>query len=244
MDLGLTGRRAAVAAASTGLGRACAQALADDGARVALCSHDRAKVERAAREIGPDTFPLVADLATWADGAAFVDEATAALGGLDVLVVNHPGPPLVQAVDVTESDVRRSLEASLMVSLGMIQAALPGMRTRGFGRVVVISSLSAREPLPGLALSTLARAGLTGFVKTLADEVASDGVTINTVQPGFHRTERVTEAVAEEMARQIPAGRLGDPAGIGATVAFLCSAQAASVTGTSVVVDGGHHRGL
>jgi 3-oxoacyl-[acyl-carrier protein] reductase len=244
MDLGLTGRRAAVAAASTGLGRACAQALADDGARVALCSHDREKVDRAARDIGQGSVPLVADLATWADGVSFVDEAAAALGGLDLLVVNHPGPPLVRAVDVTESQVRRSLEASLMVSLGMIQAALPGMRTQGFGRVVVISSLSAREPLTGLALSTLARAGLTGFVKTLADEVAADGVTVNTVQPGFHRTDRVTDAVAEEMAQQIPSGRLGEPAGIGATVAFLCSMQASFVTGTSVVVDGGHHRGL
>jgi 3-oxoacyl-[acyl-carrier protein] reductase len=244
MDLGLKGRRAAVAAASSGLGRSTAAALAAEGARVAICSHDQSRVDQAAAEIAGDVVPLVHDLDGWDAGADFVDAAAEALGGLDILVVNHPGPPLLDAAELTEDEVRRALDISLLPSLGMCLRALPAMRSQGWGRIVVITSLTVREPIAGLALSTMARSAVTGFVRTLADEVAREGITVNTVQPGYHDTARVSPEVAKEMGAQVPTGRLGRPDDLGATVAYLCSDQASYVTGTSVLVDGGLHRGF
>jgi 3-oxoacyl-[acyl-carrier protein] reductase len=244
MDLRLSGRRAAVSAASTGIGRSVATALAAEGAQVAICSHDRERVERAAAEIPGEVTALVHDLDGWVSGAAFVDAARAALGGLDVLVVNHPGPPVRDAADLSEADVRAALERSLLPALGMSLRALSGMRQQGWGRIVVVTSLTVREPIAGLALSTMARSAVTGFVKSLADEVAADGVTVNSVQPGYHATARVSPETAAEMAAQVPAGRLGDPDDLATAVAYLCSEAASYVTGTSLLVDGGLHRGL
>ncbi|MDQ4118869.1 MAG: SDR family oxidoreductase [Actinomycetota bacterium] len=249
MDLGLSGRRVAVAAATAGLGRASAEALVAEGARVVLCGSNADRAQAAAAEIGCEW--LVADLSDPDGAEAFARQAAATLGGLDVLVANGPGPAPGTASSVTVQDYRTGVDRSLLAVIAMCLAALPGMRARGWGRIVAITSLGVRQPYPNLAPSNAARAGVTGFLRTLAREVAADGVTVNSVLPGLHETARVrsvygdpgSPALAEALTT-IPAGRLGRPAELGAVVAFLCSQQAAYLTGAAVPLDGGAYQGL
>jgi 3-oxoacyl-[acyl-carrier protein] reductase len=246
MDLGLDGRRAAVAAASRGLGFAAAKALAAEGVRVAICGRDRDRIERAAAEVGGGAVPLVADVSTSGGATAFVSEAREALGGLDILVTNAGGPP---AGDVASTPLERyqpALELNLLSVVAMCLDAIPAMRAQGWGRIVAITSISVRQPIGTLVLSNTARAGATGFLKTLAREVAADGVTVNSVQPGTHATDRIRDLYGdiEQAAAGIPAGRVGDPADFGTLVAFLCSEQARFVTGAALPVDGGAYAGL
>lgn len=247
MDLGLEGRRAAVAAASRGLGFACASALAAEGARVALCARDRRGIEDAARRIGGDAVPLVADVSTPEGAAAFVAEAEPALGGIDILVTNAGGPPRGTAGEI--SDVGAYAEAfalNALSAIAMCGAVLPGMRGRSWGRIVAITSITVRQPAADLVLSNTARAGLTGYLKTLAREVAADGITVNSLQPGLHRTERLAGLGidVEAAGAAVPVGRVGDPSDFGAVAAFLCSDAAGYVTGVALPVDGGAHSGL
>ncbi len=247
MDTGLRGKRAAVAAASRGLGFACAEALAAEGVRVALCGREREGVDAAARRIGGDAVPLVADVSRPEGGAAFVEAAGAALGGVDILVTNAGGPPRGTVGEIT--DVHAYAEAfslNALSAIAMCQAALPGMRTRAWGRIVAITSITVRQPAPDLVLSNTARAGLTGYLKTLARAVAADGVTVNSLQPGLHLTERLAGLGIdpEQAGAAIPAGVLGDPADFGAVAAFLCSEPARYVTGVALPVDGGLNAGL
>ena len=248
MDLGLSGRTAVVAAASKGLGFASAAALAAEGARVAVCSRDRDRIEAAAKRIGDGAIPVVADVATPAGAAAFVREATEALGGtLDVLVTNAGGPPLGTFASTPLDAYASGLDLNLLSVVAMCQEAVPAMQARRWGRVVAITSISVRQPIANLILSNTARAGATGFLKTLAREVAADGVTVNSVQPGLHATDRVASAFqgdASDLVAGVPAGVLGDPADFGAVVAFLCSDHARFVTGAAVPVDGGAYAGL
>lgn len=243
MDLGIRGRRAAVAGASAGLGFASARALAADGVRVAICGRDRARVENAAREIGGDAVPLAIDVATPAGAARFVREATAALGGLDILVPNAGGPPPGTFASTPVEAYPAALELNLMSVVAMCKEAVPAMQAQRWGRVVAITSIAVATPLPHLILSNTARAGATGFLKTLAREVAKDGVTVNSVLPGVHDTERVRalgrDAHLGDVARGIPAGRLGTADEFGHVVAFLCSVHAAFITGAAIPVDGG-----
>jgi 3-oxoacyl-[acyl-carrier protein] reductase len=247
MDLGLSGRRAAVAAATSGLGYATASALVAEGARVTICGADAGRARAAAERLGERAAWVVADLSDPDACERFVLDAGEAMGGVDILVANAPGPPPGGFERTAAAAYPAALELNLLSVVRMCLAAVPPMRSRGWGRVVAITSVAVRQPIPELILSNTARAGATGFLKTLARAVAADGVTVNSVQPGLHETGRVSrvygDRLAEEVAR-IPAGALGRPADFAAAVAFLCSEQARYITGTAIPIDGGTHQGL
>jgi 3-oxoacyl-[acyl-carrier protein] reductase len=246
METGLAGRRAAVAAASQGLGFASARALAAEGARVAICGRSKDRIGAAADRIGDGCVPLVADVSMPEGAARFVAEARAALGGLDVLVTNAGGPPPGNFASTPFENYTPALALNLLSVVAMCQEAVPGMQAQHFGRIVAITSISVRSPIPNLILSNTARAGATGFLKTLAREVAGDGVTVNSVQPGTHATQRIRDVYGDlnDAAAGIPAGELGRPEDFGAVVAFLCSDSARFITGASIPVDGGAYSGL
>ncbi len=247
MDLGIEGKRAAVAAASKGLGFASAVALAEAGVRVAMCGRNRGDIEAAAARIGPDATPLVADVGTVAGATGFIDAAKEALGGIDIVVANAGGPPAgdFAAIDDIEA-YARAFELNALSTIAMCRATVPAMQAQQWGRIVAITSIAARQPIANLILSNTARAGLTGFLKTLAREIASDGITVNSVQPGLHATERITGlyGAVSGLGAAVPAGKVGDPADFGRVVAFLCSQSANYVTGTAIPVDGGADGGL
>jgi 3-oxoacyl-[acyl-carrier protein] reductase len=243
MDFGISGRRAAVAGASRGLGYATAAALAAEGVRVAICSRDREATNKAADGIGDRAVPLVGDVHT-ADGARqFVDAARDALGGIDILVPNAGGPPPGDFSSTEVDQYLAAFELNCLSVIAMCHAAVPEMRERRWGRVVAITSIAVRQPIPGLILSNVARAGATGFLKTLAREAAGDGVTVNSLQPGSHDTDRVRQ-LGHADPSGIPAGTLGRPEDFGAIAAFVCSDHARFLTGTAIPVDGGAYAGL
>ena len=249
MDLGLRGKRAAVAAGSAGLGLGCARALAAEGVQVALCGRDRAKAEAAAADIG--AVALVADMSDADQATGFIDASapSASAGPIDIVVANAGGPPAGTFASTDLDGYRQALELNLLSSIALCQAAVPAMQAQRWGRVVAITSIGVRQPPPYLMASATARAGLTAFLKVLATEVAPDGVTVNSAQPGMHDTDRVRQlhgggTPPAEAAAGIPVGHLGDADDFGAVVAFLCSQQARFVTGTSLLVDGGAFPGL
>ncbi|MET0880936.1 MAG: SDR family oxidoreductase [Acidimicrobiales bacterium] len=248
MDLGLRGKRAAVAAGSAGLGLGCAKALAAEGVQVSLCGRDRAKAEAAAADIG--AVALMADMSDVDQATGFIAQASERLGGtIDIVVANAGGPPAGTFASTDLDGYRQALELNLLSSIALCQAAVPAMQAQRWGRVVAITSIGVRQPPPYLMASATARAGLTAFLKVLATEVAPDGVTVNSAQPGMHDTDRVRqlhggETPPGEAAAGIPVGHLGDADDFGAVVAFLCSQQARFVTGTSLLVDGGAFPGL
>lgn len=247
MDLGLPGRTAAVAAASSGLGFATARALAAEGVNVAICGRDRGRVDEAASRIGSGAVGLIADVSSPGGATSFVREATEALGSVDILVTNAGGPPAGTFASTEVDAYEPALELNLLSVVAMCKAAVPPMQSRGWGRVVAITSISVRQPIETLILSNTARAGATAFLKTLAREVAADGVTVNSVQPGFHATDRLRALHGGDLgaaARGVPARKLGDPDDFGAVVAFLCSRQAQFMTGAAIPVDGGAYAGL
>ena len=247
MDLGISTRTAAVAAGSAGLGFATAQALANEGVRVVICSRDAARVAEAAKAIGNGCVGIVADVSTAEGGAHFVREATAVLGHIDILIANGGGPPAGNFASTDLDAYPAALEQNLLSVIGMCKEALPGMQERKWGRIVAITSVAVRQPMANLILSNTARAGVTGFLKTVSREVAQDGVTVNTVQPGIHTTARVTQlygAIPDASSLGIPAGVAGSPADFGQVVAFLCGEGAKFVTGTNLQVDGGSYGGL
>lgn len=250
MDLGLAGRTAAVAGASAGLGLAAAQALAAEGVRVAICGRDRARIEAAAAGIDGDAVPIVADVSTPAGAAGFVTDAIAALGQVDILVPNAGGPPAGTFASTPLEAYIPALELNLLSTVAMCQEAVPAMCDRGWGRVIAITSASVRQPIPTLILSNTARAGVTAFLKTLSSEVARHGVTVNSVQPGIHETDRFRSLYGDDadsraaVAENIPARTVGRPEDFGEVVAFLCSSGARFITGAALPVDGGASRGL
>ena len=241
MELGITGRRAAVAAASSGLGLGAASALAAEGVHVAICGRDPDRLAAAAERVGHGCVPIVADVATVEGAIAFVDSACDALGGIDILVPNGGGPPPGNFESTSIEAYPPAIDMNLMSIIAMCKAAVPEMRTRRWGRVVAITSLSVRQPMANLILSNTARAGATAFLKTLALEVADEGVTVNTVQPGSHRTPRLTSIYSDE---QLATMRLGDPDDFGAHIAFLCSEPARFTTGVNLHIDGGAYSAL
>lgn len=248
MDLGITNRRAAVAAGSAGLGLATARALAAEGVSVAICGRDRGRLDAALAELGPAARAIVADLSDPEEATRFAIEAAAALGGhLDIVVANAGGPPPGAASTTAMSDYRAAIEMNCLSTIALCNEAVGPMRAAGWGRVLAITSIGARQPIPFLAASTAARAATTAFIKTLATELAPDGVTANTIQPGSHDTDRIRKLAGSQSDRlraEIPVGHLGDPDDFGSIAAFLCSVQAGFITGASLIVDGGASRGL
>lgn len=250
MDLGLTGRRAAVAASSAGLGFEAARALGREGVRVAVSGRDPARLATAVETLraeGVDVVAVPADVSTPDGAASFVDACAAELGGIDILVANAGGPPPGTFATTTLDAYRVALDLNLLSTVAMCQRAVPGMQEAGWGRVVAITSIGARQPIGSLVASSTARAGVTGFLKVLATEVARDGVTVNSAQPGMHATDRLSSLHAsalDALVADVPIGALGDPADFGAVVAFLCSEHARFITGAGILVDGGAARGL
>jgi 3-oxoacyl-[acyl-carrier protein] reductase len=246
VDLGIAGKRAAVAAASRGLGFGVADALAREGVRVAICGRKPETIEAAAATIGSDAIPIVADVSDLDGAAGFVRDARAALGGIDILVLNAGGPPAGDFAHTTIDQYLDAFELNCRGAIAMCYDAVPAMREQRWGRVVAITSIAVRQPIPNLILSNTARAGLTGFLRTLAREVAGDGVTVNSLLPGIHATERTAALHGDgaDPAAGIPAGFVGDPGDFGRVGAFVCSEHARYLTGTAIQVDGGAYGGL
>ncbi|MGB0112322.1 MAG: SDR family oxidoreductase [Ilumatobacteraceae bacterium] len=241
MELGINGRRAAVAAGTSGLGLASAVALAAEGVQVAICGRDEERLAAAAAKVGNGCVPIVADVSTVDGARAFVDAAAEALGAVDILVPNAGGPPPGNFASTPVEAYPAAIDLNLMSVVAMCKAAVPGMQERRWGRVVAITSLSVRQPIAQLILSNTARAGATAFLKTLALEVADDGVTVNSVQPGLHRTPRVEQIYDGEQQRTM---RMGEADDFGQVVAFLCGEPAKFTTGVQLHVDGGAYLGL
>ncbi len=246
MDLGISGRTAAVAASSAGLGLGAAKALAADGVRVAISGRDPQRLAAAAELIGGNVVAIVADVSQPAGGRRFMEEAIAALGHVDILVTNAGGPPPGTFANTEPDAYQTAFDMNCLSMIEMCRVAIPPMQERGWGRVCAITSIGVKQPISFLMASSVARAGLTSFLKLTAREVAKYGVTVNSCQPGSHWTDRIRKIVPdrERAAVGIPAGVVGDPDDFGAAVAFLCSEQAKFITGTGLLVDGGQAAGL
>jgi 3-oxoacyl-[acyl-carrier protein] reductase len=253
MDLGIKGRKAIVCAASKGLGRGCAEALAADGVDLVICARTKDAIEATAAEIaakyGVSVTPIACDITTEEGRAAVL----AACPEPDILINNAGGPPPGDFKDFSSDDWRKAVEGNMITPIALIHATVYGMMERGFGRIVNITSFSVKAPISTLELSNGARAGLTGAVAALARKVASDNVTINNILPGPFDTDRLrntTRAIAEKTGRSAedisaeraagnPTGRFGTTQEFGATCAFLCSQYAGYMTGQNLVIDGG-----
>jgi 3-oxoacyl-[acyl-carrier protein] reductase len=245
MELGIEGRVALVMGASRGIGRGIATALAREGARVAIASRSLERVEATAAEIEGETATFEADTEDLDRLARLPAEVAEALGPIEILVTNTGGPPPGGALDNPVDEWDAAYRSLVLAPRVLVERTLPWMRERGWGRIVNVGSTSTKEPIPYLTLSNGHRAATVGFLKTLSREVASEGVTVNTVATGRIATQRVIELAGsmeeiEERAREdVPAGRLGTPEEYGDLVAFLCSDRAAYITGTVIPIDGG-----
>lgn len=240
MDLGIAGKVALVTASSKGLGRAAAEALAADGARLVICARDRDSLDdaqTALRAGGADVLAVPADVTDPGAPAELVRAATERFGGLDILVANAGGPPPARALDLTDEQIAAAVNGNLTTSVRLVREALPSMRTAGWGRICLITSYTVKQPVPDLALSNLARTGLWAWAKTAAQDLFPAGVTLNLACPGVHATDRMRQLGGRS-------GPMGDPADFGRVVAFLCSQAAAFITGSAVLVDGGAVAGL
>ena len=238
MDLQLAGTRALVTAASSGLGKACAAALANEGADVFICARHPERLEQAALEIGAKGYAQT-DLTSVADVSRVVIEAVGALGGLDILVTNVPDPKPGLFADMEEADWSESHEATLLTVVRLVRAATPHLAGSGHGAIVNITSTAAREFRSGRLLSSTYRAGVTALAKHLSRELAPQGVTVNNIAPGEILTSAWDEASATAQTAQVPVRRLGEPGEVGALCAFLCSSRARFITGQTLVIDGG-----
>jgi len=248
MDFGIRGKTALVEGASSGLGLAAARELAREGCRVAICSRDRIRIDAAATSIreltGAEVIAYVCDLNDPGQRKAMLSAAMTDLGGIDILVANNGGPSAGMYDALGEEEWAAALQGNLLAMKDSALAVLPGMKERKWGRIVFITSVSVKQPIDSLILSNTARAGLTGFAKTLSTQVADQGITVNLVLPGIHDTERVKQLHKDlsdpaVIAKDIPMKRLGNPEELAAVIAFLASTRASYVTGQSIVVDGG-----
>ena len=254
MDLGIAGRVAMVSGASGGLGLAIATELAAEGAHVAICGRDRDRLSGAVEVIdsaGPGQ--VRADRIDLRDTDAvrgWVDDVSDGLGGPHILVSNAGGPPAGPVTAFDLAAYRDALELCLLAHIGLVQAALPRLRAAGWGRILLVASETVRQPKPGYGLSNTVRPGLVGFAKSLVPEVGPDGVTVNVLAPGYHRTAALESQFADPgaglagIAAGIPVGRLGAPADLAAAAAFLASDRAGFITGTTLLVDGGVTLGI
>lgn len=246
MDLGLTATRALVTAASKGLGRACASALAAEGAHVFIVSRNEEALARVERQISGSGH-LALDLADADSPSRAVEAAVETLGGLDILVCNAGGPPPGTFESTSLDRWDAGYQLTLMSAVRLARAALPALKQSGRGRVVNITSITVRQPVPNLVLSNAFRSAVTAMAKTLSEELAPFGATVNNLAPGMVLTDRIRQLYGGDLTdleKSIPMGRLGRPEEFGAACAFLCSLQAGYITGQSIGVDGGAVRGV
>jgi 3-oxoacyl-[acyl-carrier protein] reductase len=252
VNLGLDGRVALVTASSKGLGRASALALSQEGARVVLCARNPEPLAAAAAALPGQALAVPADVTDPDAPARLVAAAVERFGGLHVLVANAGGPPPARALDTDDDALFDALNANLVTSVRLVRAAVPHMRAAGWGRICLITSIAVKQPIPHLALSNTARAGLWGWAKTAAADLAPDRITLNLACPGTHATERArqTGSVGQAPERSgepggdAPVHRVGDPADFGKVVCFLCSEPARFVSGAALQVDGAASAGL
>jgi 3-oxoacyl-[acyl-carrier protein] reductase len=247
MDLGLRGRTAIVCGASSGLGLAAAEALAGEGANVAMFARRREELELHANRLG--ALPVRGDVTNGADLERLVERTLQAFGGCDVLVWNSGGPHPGRATEISDSDLETAFELLLLPAVRLVRLVLPHLERSTAGRIVFVTSGAVKEPAPQLALSNTVRPGVVGFAKTLSRELGPRGITVNCVAPGRIDTPRMKEVYGDDgpppdEIRGIPLGRLGTPREFGDVVCFLASDRAGYVTGTTVAVDGGASRSL
>lgn len=249
MDLGIGKKVALVQGASSGLGYAAALELAREGAQVAICSRSEASIQAAADRITKETenevLPIACDLNQASERRNMLHAIERQWGSVDILVANNGGPSPGYYDTLGPAQWEHAIQNNLLTMKDSMLEVLPGMQEKAWGRIVIITSISVKQPLETLILSNTARAGLTGFAKTLSSQVASQGVTINMVLPGIHNTPRVQQlADPDGFTRDIPMGRLGRPEELAAVIAFLASSRASYMTGQSIVVDGGMIKAL
>lgn len=262
MDFGIKGKIALVTAATKGLGRGSAEALSAEGCRLAICARTEADVDQAVQEIsaatGNEVVGFTADMSKEGDIDALLESVRGKLGDPEIVVCNAGGPPPGNFASTSLDQFIPAVELSMMSSIRLTYGTVEAMKSKGWGRIVYITSVSVKQPIPYILLSNTARAGLTGFMKTAAREIAPSGVTLNAVLPGAHKTARIIQTVEkvaadkgisvdEELeirAQEIPVRKIGDAGDFGAVVAFLCSQQAKFITGENVLVDGGVYAGL
>jgi 3-oxoacyl-[acyl-carrier protein] reductase len=262
MDLGLRGKVAMVAAASRGLGRAIAEELAREGTSLVLCARGAEALDEARAAIaassGVPVHAVTADLSKHEDVTRVAEEALKQYGRVDVLVTNAGGPPAGTFEKHSWGAWQQAVDLTLRSAVELTRAVLPGMRERHWGRIINVTSIAVKQPVDNLMLSNAVRSAVTGFARTLANEVATDGITVNNILPGYTRTERVEELARATAAKEgvqardivarfeqeIPMRRLGEPAEFAALAAFLASERASYVTGQSIAVDGGWIKGL
>ena len=262
MNLGINGKIALVTAASRGLGRGCAEQLAAEKCRVAICSRDGAATKQTAEEIstktGSEVLGFGADVSKADDINRLLEEVRQSLGEPEILVTNAGGPSPGTFASTALEEYEKALNLNLMSAVHLIHGVTPAMKTKGWGRIIAITSISVKQPIGSLLLSNMARAGLTGFLKTIATELAPDGITVNALLPGTHKTSRIDQLaqhragrenkspqeIIKEMTSANPSNTIGDPSDFGAAAAFLASVQARHITGQNLLVDGGNYRGL
>ena len=262
MDLGINGKIALVTAASRGLGRGCAEQLAADQCRVAICSRDGAAAHQAAEEIaensGTEVLGFGADVSRAEDVDRLLKDVKQSLGDPQILVTNAGGPPPGTFASTNLEEYEKAINLNLMSAVNLIHGVTPAMKDKGWGRIIAVTSISVKQPIANLLLSNMARAGLTGFLKTISTELAPYGITVNALLPGTHKTSRIEQLVKDtatrekkseeevyrEMMDAIPCKAIGDPADFGAAAAFLAGTRARYITGQNLLVDGGRYSGL
>jgi 3-oxoacyl-[acyl-carrier protein] reductase len=262
MDLGLKGKVAVVTASSRGLGKAVAEALAEEGARLAICSRDEGRITEAGTHLkntyGTDVLSVACDVSDAESVAGLRDRVLDTFGGADIVFANAGGPPPGGVLDVTPKDYEEAIQLNLMSAIHLVYAFLPQMKEKQWGRIIASTSITVKQPIPYLALSNIARVGVVALVKSLARDLAPFNITANAVAPGYIMTERVKQLLEarvtnegisfdqalEQMAQQVPARRTGVPEEFGALVAFLASERAAYINGETVLIDGALYSGL
>lgn len=262
MDLGLRGKIALVAASSRGLGRAVAEELANEGASLILCARNAQALNKTKQDIvsksGVQVIAVPADVTLPGDVQRVVEAGIEQFGQIDILVTNAGGPPAGKFEQLTLDQWEQAVRLTLYSAIELTRHVLPGMKARGWGRILNITSIAVKQPVENLILSNSLRAAVTGLARTLANEVAAEGITVNNILPGYTRTERVEDLAMmmaekqgisaaefkEKWEQEIPMRRLGEPREFAALAAFLVSERASYITGTSIQVDGGWVRGL